>query len=124
MRRTRPAWRSRAGPSDNAGARIPPPASPVTVTHEHEELRDPERALACAERACASEEAANGGKLWQYLDTLALAQYLTGDTAAAVETQQRAISLMPSPDADPEMPKRLAEFEAALAASKAAGDRP
>ncbi len=90
------------------------------LKHGIEELRDPERALAYAERACAMEEAA-GGAIWQYLDTLALAQHLTGDTAAAVETQQRAISLMPSPDADPEMAERLAEYEAALESIESGG---
>jgi hypothetical protein len=49
-----------------------------------------------------------------YLDTLALAQHMTGDTAAAIETQERAISLMPE-DADPEMATRLANYEAELA---------
>ena len=44
----------------------------------------------------------------------ALAQHKSRDTAAAVETQERAISLMPSPDADPGMADRLAEYEAAL----------
>ena len=87
------------------------------LTHDIDELRDATQSLAYAERACALEEAAAGGSLWQYLDTLALAQHMTGDSAAAVETQKRAISLMPSPDADPDMPKRLAEYEAALGAS-------
>ena len=61
------------------------------------------------------EEAADGGNLGQYLDRLALAQHMNGDTAAAVETQQRAISLMPSSDVDPKMHDRLAVYEAALA---------
>jgi tetratricopeptide (TPR) repeat protein len=88
------------------------------LTHDIEQVRDPERALGYAERACALEEAAGGTRLWTYLDTLALAQHRTDDTAAAVATQQRAISLMPSSDADPEMHDRLAEYEAALAASE------
>ncbi|MCB9846086.1 MAG: tetratricopeptide repeat protein [Phycisphaeraceae bacterium] len=91
------------------------------LTHEIEELRDPARALGYAERACALEEAANGASLWQYLDTLALAQHATGDTAAAIDTQRRAISLMSTPDADPEMHDRLAEYEAALAAPASGG---
>jgi hypothetical protein len=74
------------------------------------------RALGYSRRACAAEEAAGGGNLWQYLDTLALAQHQTGDTAAAVETQKRALSLMPADHAErAEMEKRLADYEAAPA---------
>ena len=39
----------------------------------------------------------------------------TGHTAAALETQKRAIALMPE-GADPGLADRLAEYEAALAA--------
>jgi tetratricopeptide (TPR) repeat protein/tRNA A-37 threonylcarbamoyl transferase component Bud32 len=85
------------------------------LTHEFEELWDPARALLLAERACRMEKEAGGAELWGYLDTLAMAQHLTGDTAAAVNTQRRAIELMPE-DADPEMAERLAMYEAALAA--------
>ena len=53
-----------------------------------EEVHDPVRALDLARRACSLEEAKGGGKLWTYLDTLALAQHLTGDTAAAIATQK------------------------------------
>ena len=88
----------------------------LLLTHEFEELRDPQRALGLAERACAAEESAGGSNLAGYLDTLALAQHLTGDTTAAVETQRRALSLM-SGELDPEMAERLAEFEAALAST-------
>ncbi len=95
----------------------------ILLTHDTEELRDPQRALGYAERACALEEAANGANLWMYLDTLALAQHATGDNAAAVVTQKRAIALMPSPDADPGMADRLAEYEAALA-TNGDGDQP
>jgi hypothetical protein len=84
------------------------------LTFEYEELRDSRRALPLAERACLLEEANNGDRLWMYLDTLALAQHMTGDTAAAIETQKRAISLMPE-NADPEMATRLANYEAELA---------
>ncbi|MEZ6235177.1 MAG: tetratricopeptide repeat protein [Phycisphaerales bacterium] len=87
------------------------------LTHDIEQLRDPRRALAYAERACAMEEAADGANLWACLDTLALAQHATGDTAAAIATQRRAIALMPTPDADQEMHDRLAEYEAALQAT-------
>ena len=48
------------------------------------------------------------------LATLALAQHLTGDTPAAIETQKKALSLLP-----PDAPRgayeaALARFEAAL----------
>jgi eukaryotic-like serine/threonine-protein kinase len=82
------------------------------LTFENESLRDPERALSLAERACALEERAGSDTLWTSLDTLALAQHLTGDTAAAIATQQRAFELMPE-GADPGMAGRLAEYEAA-----------
>jgi tetratricopeptide (TPR) repeat protein len=87
------------------------------LTHEIEELRDAQRALPLAQRAGTLEEADGGANLWMYLDTLALAQHRTGDTTTAIETQKRAISLLPA-DADAtavkEMKARLAEFEAAL----------
>jgi hypothetical protein len=54
-----------------------------------------------------------GEQLGYVVDTLALAQHRTGDTAAAVETQRRALSLMPE-GADPGIATRLAEYEAAL----------
>jgi hypothetical protein len=49
-----------------------------------------------------------------YLDSLAAAQHQTGDTSAALDTQRRALELMPE-GADPEMAERLSEYEAALA---------
>ena len=126
-----PLWRellelqtARAG-SPDADAMTLNGAAWTLLTHGIEELREPERALGYAERACALEEAANGANLWAYLDTLALAQHLTSDTASAVQTQQRAIARMPSPDADPEMAARLAEYEAALAEqAESVGDDP
>jgi serine/threonine protein kinase len=87
------------------------------LTVPYEELRDPARALPVAERACAREEAAAGGNLWNYLDTLALAQHQLGNHAAAVRTQQRALELIPTSQRDEtraELRGRLAEYEAAL----------
>ena len=84
------------------------------LKQEIEQIYDPARALAYAPRACAKEEAIGGVTLWRFLGTLALAQHRTGDTAAAVATQKRAIALMPDPSADPRMAERLAEYEAAL----------
>ncbi len=81
---------------------------------DDEELCDPDRALRYAQRACAAEEAAGGGSLWSYLDTLALAQYMTGNTAAAVETQKRAISLAPDGTDLAAHEMRLAQYQAVL----------
>ena len=93
------------------------------LTNDIEELRDPARALGFARRACTLEEAAGGKELWSYLDTLALAQHRSGDTGAAVQTQRRAISLIPKENGDPDMPKRLAEYEAALRSAEAPHDK-
>jgi Flp pilus assembly protein TadD len=46
-----------------------------------------------------------------YLDSLALAQHMTGDTAAAVATQQRAIELAPDND---KLKATLSTYESAL----------
>jgi tetratricopeptide (TPR) repeat protein len=75
------------------------------------DLRDPETALRLAGDACAMTDNANPG----YLDTLALAQHRTGDTPAAIETEKKALSLLP-PDASlrAELEATLARFEAAL----------
>ncbi|MCA9284454.1 MAG: serine/threonine protein kinase [Phycisphaerales bacterium] len=114
-----PLWRellaeetSGAESPDATAATLDKTASHL-LEHEIEELRDPRRALGYAERACSIEADAGGAMLWQYLDTLALAQHMSGDTAAAVETERRAISLMPE-GADRTTHDRLAEYEAAL----------
>ncbi|MCH7603301.1 MAG: tetratricopeptide repeat protein, partial [Planctomycetes bacterium] len=77
------------------------------LTIEHTELRDPARALPLAQRAVDK----SGGNNYAILDTLALAQHLTGDTAAAIETQRRAVELRPN---DKSMAEALARYEAAL----------
>ena len=87
------------------------------MTCEPADLRDPETALRLARDACAMTDNANP----IYLDTLALAQHLTGDTPAAVETEKKALSLLP-----PDAPGRgdyeaaFARFEAALKKARAA----
>ncbi len=88
------------------------------LTSEIEELRDPQRALAYAERACAGGNA----NIPNYLDTLALAHFRTGDTAKAIETQRRALSLIPA-GSDPEMAAHLAQYEMALADVKTDADK-
>ena len=83
------------------------PAS-MLLKAEYEELRDAQRARALARRACDLEEKNDGENLWNYLDTLALAQHRTGDSETAIETQKRAISLIPE-DADASVRTRLEE---------------
>ena len=61
------------------------------LTIEHKELRDPARALTMAQRALDKV----GGNDYAILDTIALAQHLTGDTVAAIETQRRVVELRP-----------------------------
>ncbi len=107
------ALRISAAEDKDASDNVLNAAAWTLLTVEEESLRDPERALGFAQRACALAEEASSDQLWTYLDTLALAQHRTGDSTAAVETQKRAIALMPE-DASPEMAQRLAEYEAAL----------
>ncbi len=96
------------------------------LTIEARDLRDPAAALPLAERACAlAEERGTYGR-WNYLDTLALAQHRTGDTAKAIETQRRALGLIPQEyhQQRKEMEERLAEYEAALAVQATSGRLP
>jgi serine/threonine protein kinase/tetratricopeptide (TPR) repeat protein len=94
----------------------------MLLTHQNPELRDPERALAYARRACDAEEVAGGPNLWSLLDTLALAQHRIGDDAAAVETQRRALELAPEEHRE-RLEATLTTYEAALAGEvEAAGD--
>jgi hypothetical protein len=55
------------------------------------DLRDPELAVDFATRAVAASDERNSG----ILDTLSLAQHMTGDSNAAVETQMKAVALLP-----------------------------
>ena len=73
-----------------------------------------EPALYLARDACAMTDIANHA----FLDTLALALHLTGDTPAAIETQKKALSLLP-----PDAPER-GDYEAALARFEAALNQP
>ena len=52
----------------------------------------------------------------RYVDTLALAYHLTGDTPKAIETQKQAIALVPQESSAlrQSLEAALAEFEAAL----------
>ena len=61
------------------------------LTCEPADLRDPEAALPVAKNAVRL----SGGTDPAILDTLALAYFMTGDTAKAIETQEKAVSLLP-----------------------------
>jgi non-specific serine/threonine protein kinase/serine/threonine-protein kinase len=76
------------------------------------DLRDPRTALKFALEA----NEMTGFEKPAYLDTLAVAYHRTGDTAKAVETQEKAISLLPADSSSLRsgLEKRLVEFEAAL----------
>ena len=76
-------------------------------------MRDPKTALPIAKRAVEKSEGSNP----DILDTLALAYFMTGDTARAIETQEKVLALMPIEDSvnRTEYESRLARFRAAQA---------
>jgi eukaryotic-like serine/threonine-protein kinase len=80
----------------------------VLLTCEPADLRDAVTALTAATKANEMSGGTNPG----FLDTLALAYHLNGDTAKARETERHAISLLP-PGKSPlrsELEARLAEY--------------
>ena len=83
----------------------------LLLTIEPADLREPAEALRLALEANRMAGHANAG----YMNTLALAYYLTGDTAKALETQRKAIALLHTGDQwRPEFERRLTEFEASM----------
>jgi len=82
-------------------------------------IQDAERARSFAEKACDIEESEAGGSLARYLDTLALAHYLSNDVSAAVDTEKRAVDLQPE---SAKLAETLAKYEAALLNGDAKGD--
>jgi len=81
------------------------------LTIEPADLRDPDTALELARRAndLTHDNAS-------YLDTLALAYHMTGDTARALEIQQEALALLTEDQESnrSEMEATLAKYKAAL----------
>ena len=75
------------------------------------ELRDARKALELAEKAVAKSNGKHAG----ILDTLALAYHRTGNSGKAIETQRKALELLPPGDsiARTALGLRLAEFEKA-----------
>ena len=69
------------------------------------DLRDPDTTLPLARDACAMTNNTNPN----FLDTLAHAQHVTGDTPTAIETQQKALLLLREGAAG------RSDYEAALA---------
>jgi tetratricopeptide (TPR) repeat protein len=61
------------------------------LTCPAEELRDPQEALVLATRVVTATNETDADKL----DTLALAQHMTGDSEPAARTQQKALDLLP-----------------------------
>jgi hypothetical protein len=90
------------------------------LTVKPESLRSPRAALEAATRASDLERAHKGARLWEYLDTLALAQFSTGAPATAAATQREAIGLLTPEKAavyKAQMDARLKEYEKAGASS-------
>ena len=87
----------------------------LLLTAQPTSLADPKAALDAATRACELERVTSGIDLWQYLDTLALAQHRNGNSAAAAATQREAIQILPAVGERyrTEMKQRLAEYESA-----------
>ncbi|MCZ6834810.1 MAG: serine/threonine-protein kinase [Planctomycetota bacterium] len=82
----------------------------LLLTVNPERHRDPTAALELSLRACDKTEYSDP----VMLDTLALAHHLTGDTATAIETEKKALSLLPV-----DTPGR-GDYEAALSRFEAA----
>jgi len=87
-------------------------AASCLLDHPIEDRRDPARAASLATQAVALAEPNAGPPLASSLDTLAKAQHATGDHAAAVATQERALELAPEHQRE-EFRKHLEEYRAA-----------
>ena len=82
------------------------------LTREPAGSRDPRTALKLALEVAEK----TGYENPSFLDTLSLAYHLTGDTAKAIESQRKAISLLPEGESPfrKGLEEALAKFEAAL----------
>ena len=103
--------RKKASERSGANAKTKNSYAWLALTCEPADLRDPESALRFAFEANELTRFENPS----YLDTLALAYNMTGNSAKAIETQKRALALLPEGDSPTrkEIEQRLAEFEAA-----------
>ena len=68
----------------------------------------------------------SSGKDPAILETLALVYFMTGDTAKAIETQEKAVSLLPPEESSlrTELEANLAKFRAAAATESANQTQP
>jgi serine/threonine protein kinase/lipopolysaccharide biosynthesis regulator YciM len=99
----------------------------LTDALPYKDYYDPQQALEYAQKACKLAESNEQAALWMCLDTLASAQHQTGNTASAVETQKRAISLMPedAPQAQrAEVQQHLRALEDSLDGASRSGTSP
>jgi non-specific serine/threonine protein kinase/serine/threonine-protein kinase len=110
MRRCLAARRSHATESGDPAAAIEYARSALTCRPA--DLRDPADALDFA--IAANEKSGYGNPA--YLDILALAQHLAGDTSRAIETELLALSLLPDDDVRTRTryERRLAELRGSL----------
>lgn len=101
--------RSRAESSSASFSDLNAYAWELLISKDHD-LRDPSKALPLAKKAIAGSDE----KAAAILDTLGLAYFMTGDTAKALETQRKAVALLPPGDSPTrtELEARLARFEA------------
>ncbi len=100
------ALRRQAAQQANASAFEIQQYARVLLTSKQEDLRDPQAALPVAKRAVKLSGGENAG----ILDTLALAYFMTGDADKAIDTQEKAVSLLP-----PEESQLRTKLEANLA---------
>ena len=88
------------------------------LTHPLAELHDEPLAVDLAERGLQAEGAQDPARRSALLDTLALAQFRTGDATSALRNQREAIELLAPEDVDESMRERLAEYERAADADR------
>lgn len=77
------------------------------------DLKSNPKLVVLAEQAAVKANDATGGTEPGVLDTLARVQFVKGDKAAAIATQQKAIGLANDPDMKKDLEASLKEFQAA-----------
>jgi tetratricopeptide (TPR) repeat protein len=82
-------------PEDADGSRSVLFAVGWLLTRDMDEIQDPALAVEFAQRAVDVAQAENARDTYKMLDLLALARHQAGDTAEAIEAQQRAIEALP-----------------------------
>ncbi|MCH7797350.1 MAG: hypothetical protein IID28_02755, partial [Planctomycetes bacterium] len=101
----------RAAQPQDAPAEAPNEYASLLLTCEPSDLRDPKVALPVALEANEMTD----HKHPSYLDTLPLADHLTGGTAKAIENQKKPLALLECESLNPaEIEARRAKYEAAL----------